>query len=171
MLPNLIQVEFFLVDIKSSRSLEVLILECHERIDDESPIKICFRFYDLDDKISILAKKIKIWTEKNGAFGERLLNEVSYPKFFNSLRIWWFGRKVLIWKAKLDQIVKQTVCDHLRLRKTIAIKCPDNSYRYVKKNERYELEGMVKKSTSNWIFIFAPNKLLSDKNKLVAEVM
>ncbi len=168
---NIAQIEFFLVGSSGIKTLESVLEECKERAQDRMPIKVCFRIYDENQEITFLAKKIKAWNEKYGDFGELIKTYKFLPKSLNSLIFWLIGRKKIIWKADLDKIVCLSVCNHLRLRKNIAIERSDHSYRYVKNYERYELEGSVKKAANRWIFVFEPNELLADKNKLLAAIM
>ena len=164
---NIAQIEFFLAGKDSNQSLEKFMEECHDRMDQGSPIKLCFRIYDENHEITTLSHKINDWENQYGTFGELITRPNWQPNLFDSLRHKWLLRKRNSWKDRLEKLLRQMVCDHLRLRKDIAIECPDRSYRFVQNDERYELEGSVKRTVNCWVFVFAPNDILANTNKTV----
>ncbi len=130
------------------------------------------RFYD-DDRGSITAE-VKHYNEMEKVH-EELVRLV-----IRSGGLWrWFldisARRVAGKKQKAREVHKRLVLKRLWEiawdPQSIAVEKRDHHFRFVREDEKHEILEAVGKGKGLWIFVFEPNDLLADSNKLVASAM
>jgi hypothetical protein len=182
---NIVQAEFFLVGVKSAKSMRALSVQMKERLLDgleltlatgtevKSSIKAGVRFYDTDGSLTKKVAHIQAWEDAYTAALERLGNS-STSRFGR----WWLGRRLRRLGSKKepekDRLVAyaaQAVIQALADKRLVGIERNDHSYRLIHRNEAYELAESVNRAESAWVFIFKPNDLLADKNEIIAASM
>lgn len=179
---NIVQAEFFHVGGKDTPSLDALLEDCGRRAADgfelalhrgeaRSGIKTVVRFIDSDDTLTNIALRAEAL--------ERRDREIM--KSFQStsgLRRWWLNtqsrrlaRKIILLKDRARAQSVKLLRKAIRLSYHVALERPDRSFRLIRKDEAHELLEAATKARSVWIFVFRPNDLLADKNRMIACAM
>jgi len=183
-MPNIVQAEFFHVGGRNTSSLEDLFEEMSERIKESLPlalagietgtgIKTALRFFDQDNHLTVLTKKLQSMEDLYTSILESL--GTTSP---NSWHRWYFGmqlRKFAKQKSALSEKVEQAAIAaciaSLQSNKPFGVERMDRSYRTIKPEERHNFQEKVQGAKGVWLFIFEPNDLCADKNKLVTTMM
>lgn len=170
---NIIQAEFFHVGGAGKiESLEDFVSGCLERATEGSRLKTVVRFYD-DDSGRITAQ-VKHYNEMEKVH-EGLVRLV-----IRSGGLWrWFldisARRVAGKKRKAGEVHKRLVLNRMREiaqdPQSVAVEKRDHHFRFVREDEKHEILEAVGRGKSLWIFVFEPNDLLADSNKIVASAM
>ncbi len=168
--PNIVQVEFFLVDTNPSRTLSEVEGEAQSRARGGAQIKECVRFYD-DGAIVDVIKRAQRAHERSSALWQKYA------------RAGYFRRILVNSGRKYEEIVRKGLRDRARelcvsrieklarTTKELAIERAGHSFTMARPNELHELVESIKKSNGMWFFVFKPNTLTSDTNTMLAHSM
>lgn len=170
---NIIQAEFFLVSVcKPGQTLEGLMRQCAERQAEGMPIKAVVRFYDRDDRVTAQVQRYAELSSKH----EELVSTFSKTKH----KLWRWVLDVTVgdiacMRAKAKdmclQRARKCLREAVRGAEPVAVETRSHHFRDLRDNEKHELLESVERSSSAWLFVFEPNDLLADSNKLVASAM
>ncbi len=163
--PNVVQAEFFRVSM--SGLLNTMLVECHEQRADGLPIKTCVRFYDEHGFVTdFMLRAAALWREHEEV---REAYAVVGP-----IRRWFLDRKSKKLAVEMDElrtealaIAAERVDKVINTGGTIAVECPDYSYRKVQGEELYELCMATGRAKGVRLFLFQNNDLLADTNSPV----
>lgn len=183
-MPNIVQAEFFHVGGKNTESLEDLFEEIGERVKENFPlaragietgtgIKIAVRFFDQDNQLTDLTKKLQSLEDHYTATLDVL--GTSAPNTWRRWYLGWCLRRIGKQKSALSEKVEREAVAacvaSLQLRELFAVEQMDRSYRAIKPEERHDFQEKAQGAKRVWLFIFEPNDLYADKNKLVATML
>ena len=178
---NLVQAEFFHVGGRDATP-ESFLYELSERVADglelamqglepSFGIKTVLRFEDITGELTALVLRAKILTKVHAKIWKEF-------ETAGRLRRWYLGRRNRRLTAKIDILkegCKLRALLHLyKARESghaIAVERYDHTFRFARKEELHELLDAAASSSSVWLFVFEPNDLLADKNKIVASAM
>lgn len=179
----LVQAEFFNVGNTNSPTLERLLQECDERIAEGLPlallsknrtsIKTVVRFFDNSGEITELALRARGLENKY----ERIL-DLLFIGGTSRLYAWWTHLRLdLLQRQKtaaeraLHTRTRELLHAAIRQSRGIAVEKSDHHFRMLRDDERHELLESTTQEKPTWVFVFHPNHLLSDQNKLIVSVM
>ena len=166
---NIVHAEFF--NGKRPESLEELFAEAKDRVKDCAPIKTHVRFFDESGLVTAFVLEAKVLQRKRWANSAKL-------KRARGLR-----RKWLIWQGNrmsnrhlqiiygAAAVASEQLAIAVKLGRKVAI---EDDYRgplrLVRPEELHELVESCRKAYHAWIWVFAPNKLLADKNQTLGQI-
>lgn len=165
---NLVQVEFFNVDVSDYGSIEELRAELGEYIACGADIKITVRFFD-DGTLTRIAERAEVL---------RAAIDHYYEEKERTGRI----RRFSYWKYKWNFAARRTILKDIPLlgaealrravegKREVAVERYDRSFTPMAQNEALELVRYTRQTKRAWLFVFKPNHLLSGKNELIAHV-
>jgi hypothetical protein len=154
------QLELFFVNPKPE-TLEALQADIALMQATGKPLKRAFRFFDERNRIAPLAQRFQAFKAKES----HLLTKKDL-KHFDAVASQ--RREV---RRQLDRVLKAEFVWSIRNAKDIAIEIPDRFFEYVTAERRDKLLTYLNGATGWWLFMFAPNDLLADRNKSLASVM
>lgn len=176
----IVQVEFFHTGKGENVTLESVERECDRRIADgleltlrgietRNGIKTVLRYFDESGRVTRHAVQYQALRKSIQR------RQMGYAPF------WW--RPIRDLRLSISYRQRDTLRKELRdfaiadIRKAardtqgIAVERPDHSFRPASPSELHELIEGIKKSGDPWFFVFAPNHLLADSNRMLASVM
>lgn len=168
---NIVQAEFFLTDVHAD-SLEDLMGEIKERVKDQAPIKVCFRFYDEDGSMLALAKE----SNRLKIRSRWILKKFPASK---GLWRWWLdrqdrkvaGQSIHLRERALPAVIRR-VERVVQLGGSLAVEGRGHLYRWPRPDEVHELLEAARRATGVWLFITPDEHLLSNKNtRLLGQLM
>lgn len=166
---NIVQVEFFHVG-KKCKSLEELAADCQERVDIGSPIKTVVRFNDECGNFTAMALKGKKLESRT----RQLLKDFNLAR---RMRRWFLAsqmqrlmRKQIALHEEAQVLVQKELRRIVRSSRSLAIERSNRSFRPLHSGEAHELMESIVAATGMWLFVFEPNSLLSDENRLIASL-
>jgi hypothetical protein len=83
--------------------------------------------------------------------------------------IWHSARESVHHEAVKAAVLKGAVAALLS-QKTAVERPDDHSFRFVRKDERYDTVSRLKRIEGLWVFVFEKNDMLADSNKLVTSI-
>jgi hypothetical protein len=182
---NIVQAEFFHVGGKGVTSLDQLLKQIRERVNENfefvlatgkemSPgIKTGVRFYDVDGAVTRYAQYAQkfndAYYDTMGILGTTKLN--SWRQRWHGRRLSRLYRKKECTKNSAIHFTTRAFCSALKAKRPVAVERNDHSFRLIRADEVHELAEAVEIAPHAWIFIFRPNDLLADTNTVVARVM
>lgn len=167
---NIAQLEFFFY---KAENMEGIFSEAHERAKDGARIKLVVRIVDSNGAISAQVMETRA---RENMFGSYLGYECNEADFASYLWRWWMARR----RKKLGQTSEDaqkrlldTALSELertiRSGGVVALEpCSIAPLRLVRRDELHELMETARRAHSVWVFVFKPNGILSDQNKLVS---
>jgi len=168
--PNLVQAEFFLVDIGDG-TLNQLLSACADRRTTGSPIKLTVRFFDEQWVLTSLALEMqRLEKERRKNFKEFMQAGWFRRRFYGRRSQLLAGERLARWKFQNWMAVQQFAMA-VRASKPVAVEKPDHRFRLAREDELHELLESAERSSKVWLFVFEHNELCSDSNKLVASAM
>jgi|SRR3989338_1915953 len=168
--PNIVQAEFFLVDIGDG-TLEHLLRECADRRATGSAVKLTVRFFDEEWTLTSLALEMQRLEEEQRKNLESFMQAGWFRRRFHSRRSQRLaGERLARWKFQRWMTVQQ-LSTAVRTSKPVAIEQSDHHFRLAREDELHELLESAERSGKVWLFIFAYNDLCADSNKFVASAM
>jgi len=181
--PNIVQAEFFHVG-GSDMTLEEVLRECAKRAADghelaavlgretQFGIKTVVRFFDVGGSITAFAQQFGQMNQQYINKQAALLEATSWWKLrWLDLYSHSLAGRILVLKERGVRLAVQKLNDAVRSQSKVALELSDHSYRFLRDNEVYELGEAAYNASGVWLFVFEPNNLLAEKNKLVAYVM
>jgi hypothetical protein len=181
-MPNIIQAEFFHVDVEGVPLVEVL-AECRERIMDsfelaqtgdkiDPHIKTVVRFFDRDEALTHIIKEAEKIRENIQEVRNDIARLPGPRRLVMDMRLRWHVRKSLIF----NKLLRQHVVNNLRLvmqaSGNVSVETSDHSFRFVRSEERHDMLESVARSKTMWVFVFGYGDLLFDSNdNLIAYLM
>jgi hypothetical protein len=166
---NLVQVEFFNVDVSDYGSIEELRAELGEYIACGADIKTKVRFFDDDGTLTRIAERAEVL---------RAAIDHYYEEKERTGRI----RRFSYWKYKWNFAARRTILKDIPIlgaealrraveqKRAVAIERNNYSFTPMAGNEALELVRYTRQAKQAWLFVFKPNDLLSEKNELIAHV-
>ena len=160
---NIVQAEFFLANMNVG-SIEDFMSELKERVEDLSPIKVCFRFHDEDGSMLALAEESKRLETRSRWILKKILVSKGVWR-------WWLdrqSRKVAGQSIHLRERALSAAIRHVervvRLGGSLAVEGRGHLYRWPRPDEVHELLEAARRATGVWLFITPDEHLLSNKN-------
>ncbi len=172
----IVQVEYFHVDLKNG--FDTLFEEIAERVHDTMEVVLCgldplssgikttIRFYDEDEQITTLVKRLDVLEKE---WWQNIRTERPGPVTYYLDRLKRFIRDFR--KARLEnKLYKNARCV---IKQRLATTCgvagqrADFSFRHIRGEEKHELFQSITRSKKALWFVFVPNDLLSDKNEIM----
>ena len=169
---NIAQIELFLY---KPENIESIFQEAARRAKDGARLKLVVRIADTDAEIYAQVVKAKAIREKFKDYLMRYRHEADYA---SNVRRWWMARrrkKLVREKMDADAHLLDAALSGLER----AVRCQDDialephpqaPLRLVRPDERYELLETARRAYGVWVWIFEPNEILADSNKLLAWV-
>jgi hypothetical protein len=169
---NIAQIELFLY---KPENIESIFQEAARRARDGARLKLVVRIADTDAEIYAQVVRAKAIREKFNEYLARYRREADYASY---ARRWWMARrrkKLVREKIGADAHLLDAALSGLeraiRTKDDIALEPhPQAPFRLVRPDERYELLETARRAYGVWVWIFEPNEILADSNKLLAWV-
>lgn len=177
---NVVQAEFF--HVGGAASLGEHLAEMGNRIADslelcllpDAPgpgLKTVVRFHDTTGSVTEHAQQLE-WLKNER---DRLIQK---PCIAQWLRVVWRNIQINTLSRKIEKRapalrlrVLAGLEGAIRAGRPVAIEVMDHSFRPLRQNETHELLESVRRAKGLWIFVFAPNGLLADENKVIVSVI
>lgn len=178
---NILQYEFFHIGGKTVSSFDEVLKECSERTaenlllamagDDTGPgIKTVVRIYDADGQVTRLTQRVN----ELEALNEKYCNAPRSNPFSN-----WYARWQIERLNRHMDNVKKSIVDYFigyigksfNDERSVAKETWNNAFRPLRRDEYIELHHVAISTKNLWLFVFEPNDLLADENKLVTSIM
>lgn len=166
---NIVQLEFFL---HKAQDIAGIYAEALARFRDDARIKRVVRIIDIDDEITAQAMEA---VAQKGAFEAYLLYECRESRvawFWHRLRMSRRRRKLGQKCAQARARLIETSLDRLENAANngegVAVEedtCAP--LRFARDNELYGLLEAARRARGVWVFVFEPNDILADSNKLI----
>lgn len=182
---NIVQAEFFHVDVIGAKSLDEVMKDCADRAREShelaqsgqewrSGVKTVVRFYDDTKELTRLAHSIVALKKEF----EKAIEQAEPYSWFAVLWALYFGskrsrlaRKLADTQEKARRITATRLYEALASGRPVALERVDHSFRPVRFDETHELTVSAARSKAVWLFIFTSNDLYADENTIVVSAM
>lgn len=182
---NIVQIEFFLIDVIHQQSIEELKKELDEATEEILTlarhgietwgIKPTVRFFDTTGvltKFVVRAEDVsKGRDEALKKFGEAFAQNSKLKKIFWEARRQWLHRKMSSLRTEAGMLARAHLREAIERGEEVALQRMDRSFRPLWRQEVHELLEAAESSKNVWFFVFKPNELRADENKLIASFM
>lgn len=171
---NVVQLEFLHVGVGGQGHLIDLKAELKEREETGSPVKTVVRLYDEARYVERFIRKWRAHRLRLHLIKHRL----SQTKGWRQLLIK-FQYLRLVKRYSSSQEIEERLSfaqiffdeQIIYQWEDVSIEMEDHHFRSVRDDEVYDLRVSVSRAKGVWMFVFAPNDLCSDTNKLVASAV
>ena len=178
---NIVQAEFFHVGGENINSLEELRDEVFGRVADNLPlamegievssgVKIVVRFYDDDGTITALVQEAACMRKSHDLLFEAFPSAGWFRRRWIDRRTSQLAAKILEAKDEALALATHQLTFAVQASRPIGVERADYSFRPMKAEEARELCEKAVVAKGVWLFIFEPNDLLADSNKMVASL-
>jgi hypothetical protein len=166
---NIVQAEFFHVG-SMDFSLELLGAECEDRMTDGSPLNTTVRFFD---EGGFVTEFVQLY-QADAQLPWKLLSQ------YKKASRW---RRLMLAHLFYATITKRMTPEERLLRaqeffftiaetsRVIAVERPDHSFRPIEDNEFYDVKTAISRAAGASLFVFEPNELCADSNKIIATAL
>lgn len=163
---NIIQVEFFLVNVQAP-SLGQMLAEVVERREEGSPIKLVLRFYEDGGAITGLVKEAAYLEEQLDRALERFLLAGRFERWrLNKKSKWLAGKKIML-RGQMYRFVVKQLSSVIKNGAPFAVEQMDRRFRHAWSEELHEILESAKKARGMWVFVFSHDHLLADRLNMI----
>ena len=179
---NVVQAEYFLVNMGDSVSFDALMRDCAARAFDNlgpamkgarvgTGIKICVRFYDQAGSLTERVSKLESLDDRIEQTFTRFLESGGPRSLWSQFRCWQLTRRKCAALVALKDALLEHLKDAVRTGLPVAIEATGHAFRPLERDESHETIEAVRKSHGLWVFVFKPNDLCADKNEIITSVL
>lgn len=178
---NVLQFKFFHVGGKGVESIEDVLVECAERVDDYLPlamagndigpgIKTVVRIYDTDGCLTRLVLRINELEAERESYIKVPRRTFLY-NWYVSLQIERIDKKIAQIRNKMVDYFTNYIASYIHDGDKVAREVDSHRFRPARGEEYMDLYLTAGTAKHFWLIVFEPNDLLADKNKIIVSVM
>ena len=166
---HIIQAEFFHVGGPKIEGFGDLFEEINGRMLYGAPIKTCVRFFDDTGFVTCVVTELAQLEKQNEELVTAFFEATGWRRKILSFRSGMLLRKVMAMEAQRKEIASKYLAVAAKASRPIAVEIHDHSYRPARRDEIVDLCQATLMTKNAWLFVYEPNDLLADKNKIVAQ--
>ncbi len=177
MTANIAQIELFHIGMhrtleQLSQDIRARVLDDFEAGDFDRPnlLKTCFRIYDWNNVMTRYVRDLDAMPDAIDDY-----SAIESAKSWLARRLAYRAqRRNAKRRGNLKRMMTvdggRLVRDAIRAEDDVAIEVANHRYRLMRPDEAAEMLSRATHYTSAWLFVFAPNELLADKNERVGSI-
>lgn len=156
-LPNIVQAEFFLVNMTDNPDIGSILKEIFERTADDMPTKVVVRFFDIDGQINRFMMNLQRLQQKQQTIEDQFHKSRGLYRSYLSSRLQKSMRKIITLQKCSVDVARAGLVRALHLGGPVAIEPRGFNFRLLRSEEVHDTTEAVARARRAFLFLFPFN--------------